>query len=76
MTPEQERRREVAALQWMVKARDCLDEAADNSGTVAEVVAANALKSLSTSIDAIVDFWNNSGDTNCRAITMEEIEGR
>lgn len=74
MTPEQERRREVAALQWMVKARDCLDEAADNSGTVAEVAAAMALESLRARFDAVLDGWNS--DPDCRAITMEEIEGR
>jgi hypothetical protein len=80
VTPEQERRREVAALQWIVKALDCLDEAAGDlghhSGIYAERASMNLAIEAQSKIRYAIDRWNNSGDPDCRPITMEEIEGR
>ena len=80
MTPEERRRREVAALQWMVKARDYLDEATGpaplRAPTDAESDALALWLDVSAKIAVVLDRWNNGGDINCRPITMEEIEGK
>lgn len=75
MTAEEQRKREVAALRWMVKARGCLDQAAQGSTAIkAEQVANNLHGDLEWGMELCLDTWNNSGDPDCRPITMEEIE--